>query len=58
MRTSITALLLAVMVSVTAKQPSASEQLKEKFFAILREQVNAMMNELRVKRHKRQRRRK
>ena len=45
MRTVIAALLFAELASVLAQQPSASEQLKEKFLAILKQQVSAMMNE-------------
>jgi hypothetical protein len=45
MRTSIAALLFAEVASVMAQQPSVSEELKEKFLAILKQQVTAMMNE-------------
>ena len=45
MRTLIAALLLADLVSVVAQQPSASEQVKEKFLAIFKQQVTAMLNE-------------
>jgi len=45
MRTLIVALLFGELASVVAQQPSASEQLKEKFLAILKQQITAMMNE-------------
>jgi hypothetical protein len=45
MRTLIAAFLFADMASVVAQQPSASEQVKEKFLAIFKQQVTAMMNE-------------
>jgi hypothetical protein len=45
MRTLIAALLFAELASVKAQQPSVSEELKEKFLAILKQQVTAMMNE-------------
>ena len=45
MRTLIVALLFGELASVVAQQPSASEQLKEKFLAVLRQQVTAIMSE-------------
>ena len=45
MRTIIAALLFAELASAMAQQLSASEQLKEKFLAILKQHVSAMMNE-------------
>lgn len=45
MRTLILALAFVAITSVIAQETSASEQLKEKFLGILKQQVTTMMNE-------------
>lgn len=45
MRPVFLPLLFAMAVSALAQEPSASEQLKEKFLSILKPQVTAMMDE-------------